>query len=174
MSKIIIVDLKKITNVNKNCSCYLFTFHNKSPPPTIHKRCDLLEVLIMIENKFKNDENYAKFLAYIEKFLFCRKIDFLRKMQRKINREILVSQDELEKFLVPVSDTKILEELETVETDLNGLFSILNKKEKLILVMFYEKNMDYATISRELGITEGSARNLKMNALKKIREMRGL
>ena len=40
--------------------------------------------------------------------------------------------------------------------------------------MFYEKNMDYATISRELGITEGSARNLKMNALKKIREMRGL
>lgn len=128
----------------------------------------------MIDNRFEKDENYGKFLSYIEKLLFCRKIDYLRKMQRKINREILVSQEELENFLIPIDNAEDLKEVEMLESNLNGIFGILNKKEKQILIMFYEKNMDYSSISKKLGITEGSARNLKMNALKKIKEMRNI
>lgn len=123
----------------------------------------------MLGNHFVNDENFAKFLKYINNLLKWRRLDYLKKLNLQIAREINLSEE----------DWNNLSSAENYEVDdlleeINSLFYFLNSQEKRIISMFYIQKMTYEEIGRKLGISKDYARKVKMNALKKIKEMKGM
>lgn len=123
----------------------------------------------MFEKHFIDDEDFAKFLKYINNLLKWRKLDYLKKLNLQITREINLSEE----------DWNNLSSTESYETDdlleeINSLFYYLSPQEKRIISMFYIQKMSYEEIGRKLGISKDYARKVKMNALKKIKEMKGM
>lgn len=123
----------------------------------------------MFEKHFIDDEDFAKFLKYINNLLKWRRLDYLKKLNLQITREINLSEE----------DWNNLSSTESYETDdlleeINSLFYYLSPQEKRIISMFYIKKMSYEEIGRKLGISKDYARKVKMNALKKIKEMKGM
>ena len=123
----------------------------------------------MFEKHFIDDEDFAKFLKYINNLLKWRRLDYLKKLNLQITREINLSEE----------DWNNLSSTESYETDdlleeINSLFYYLSPQEKRIISMFYIQKMSYEEIGRKLGISKDDARKVKMNALKKIKEMKGM
>lgn len=123
----------------------------------------------MFEKHFINDEDFAKFLKYINNLLKWRRLDYLKKLNLQITREINLSEE----------DWNNLSSTESYETDdlleeINSLFYYLSPQEKRIISMFYIQKMSYEEIGKKLGISKDYARKVKMNASKKIKEMKGM
>ena len=103
----------------------------------------------MFEKHFINDEDFAKFLKYINNLLKWRRLDYLKKLNLQITREINLSEE----------DWNNLSSTESYETDdlleeINSLFYYLSPQEKRIISMFYIQKMSYEEIGRKLGISK--------------------
>ena len=123
----------------------------------------------MFEKHFINDEDFAKFLKYINNLLKWRRLDYLKKLNLQITREINLSEE----------DWNNLSSTESYETDdlleeINSLFYYLSPQEKRIISMFYIQKMSYEEIGRKLGISKDYARKIKKKKKKKIKKMKGM
>lgn len=113
----------------------------------------------MKNGEIENDIVLAKFIRYIQKALYHRRLNYYRNMQK------------IREYETSINDLSDTEEENTVITDLN--MDILNNKERELVNLHYNLRLSYEQISEITGekiCTLKQRRNRAIAKLKKYLE----
>ena len=108
--------------------------------------------------KYENDEVFAKFVVYMQKALYHKRIDYIRKKSVIQNTEILIeeTQENIGNFSVIKSKISYLE--------------ILNAKELEVLKLHYELGFKYQEIADMKDLKVTTVKQIRNRAILKVKK----
>ena len=109
-------------------------------------------------NEFEDDEVFAKFLNYMKKSLYYKRIRYIRKINDIRDKEVSID----------LNDSII--EPENIMIDNYSYFEGLNKMEQEILKLHYEHGLKYEDIAKIKKSNKNTIKQIRNRAIIKIKK----
>lgn len=130
----------------------------RGPPVTQITKFKLIGGFIMSNEILDKDIVLAKFLMYMKKALYHKRVNYLKHRDKNNNYEV-----ELDEIDIPYSD-------EIIEDDEMPKFSILNREEIKLLKLLYIQDLSYKEISIITNERIDTLKKRRGRAIKKLKE----
>lgn len=122
---------------------------------------------LFLENEFKDDVVFARYINYMKKALLNKRLDFL-KHEKYINQKEQTVSDE-EWVILSDKDNFVHSFFAEKSVELKIAIDKLTKKQRQVIILHYYNKKPLNIIAKELNMKENAVRQLKFKAIIKLK-----
>jgi len=119
----------------------------------------------MVDNEFKDDVVFARYINYMQITLLHKKIDYKRKYKVIVRNEEKIDYYEWDKIQDKTDFTNSVSILKEDYANLKSAISKLTEKQRYVIENYYFKNKSLLKIAEDLNTNSNAIKQLKLRAI---------